>query len=611
MKLQCVTVENWATFEKAELQFSEPGLTLIQGLNRTGKSSLVNAIRYLLFGSKTTISDAQPNAVPEDVATAILGFVHQSTAYSLVKGYKPKGRPKENVTLTAAGHPQQADASMFDQIVGLNPKVWAKIAFLSEGDLFQAKQHLIDLLDHFSDLLGLTGLTDAGKVLEAVEKELKKRRKSLQDAINEADADQEQDGGGADLESKKEKLESISKRVEALRKTRELLKSIRSLRNKQQSLLDERQDLVEKRKQLAKQFPRPAEADMAIRDAERKVESLEKQHHAVRQKRDIAIGELRQLESQNIKLKELVGSGKSLCPSCHQAISEDILGPILITKQAEVVEKGKECSQLANDEEKFEQQFKSKRAAFSNQKAEYDAYKRIIARLKDINSEMAEVVAQIGESTSEGMQAYDPDDVFDEVSQLEREKGELQTEIANAIRKRKALLETRDRFEAIQLRRGVLSLIHEAIVDLSNEKLESYLQSLADEIRSVWASSLELRKLWNIELDTDLALTFSEASQQLTMTSENLSSSERAFVYVALRAALIQTLPGLNFMILDDPFGSLDAPHRPKMLQLLKDISKKTQVVATTYDPELALDLDQQLHKRINSRNGTLSVYHL
>lgn len=48
MKLESITVENYRQFEKAELTFDE-GITILAGANNSGKTSLINLIKKVLF----------------------------------------------------------------------------------------------------------------------------------------------------------------------------------------------------------------------------------------------------------------------------------------------------------------------------------------------------------------------------------------------------------------------------------------------------------------------------------------------------------------------------------------------------------------------------------
>lgn len=108
MRIRSIAVANWACIETLDLPDLAPGLVILHGPNRTGKSSLVQAIRSCLFdhqhdSSDSTISAAIPWRSKANPHVAI-EFEHAGERYRISKTYgKARFGDAQLEQLTPAG----------------------------------------------------------------------------------------------------------------------------------------------------------------------------------------------------------------------------------------------------------------------------------------------------------------------------------------------------------------------------------------------------------------------------------------------------------------------------------------------------------------------------
>ena len=177
------------------------------------------------------------------------------------------------------------------------------------------------------------------------------------------------------------------------------------------------------------------------------------------------------------------------------------------------------------------------------------------------------------------------------------------TEELNSQRKALAIIENEiggieDRLAFMQECKSEL----ESLIEKLNEAKEKHrilgltksLIKKADEnLISVYVSPIRARflsygkKLLDIigesfSMDADLNLYFEEGGER--RTEKHLSQGQHAAVALAMRLAISDVLFGDDtpFIILDDPFTSLDEKHFARIAKLIKGLSKDTQIVYFT-----------------------------
>jgi len=92
-----------------------------------------------------------------------------------------------------------------------------------------------------------------------------------------------------------------------------------------------------------------------------------------------------------------------------------------------------------------------------------------------------------------------------------------------------------------------------------------------------------------LSFDQNYAINVSAASGDLT--ADQLSGGERVQIALALRIALIEMLSPIRLLILDEPFGSLDEPHRELLGETLNRMGAGWQLVVVTHVPVESITL--------------------
>ncbi len=161
-----------------------------------------------------------------------------------------------------------------------------------------------------------------------------------------------------------------------------------------------------------------------------------------------------------------------------------------------------------------------------------------------------------------------------EINQNEEEiskKDSLNEEIAN----NNVIIE--DYKERIRIARSALSLLQKAEEDME----KTYISPIKDSF-STYASKICEKIGANVSMDYDYEIKY-EIEGQLR-ESKNLSDGERTIMMLALRFAIMDAMykDHDSFIVLDDPFESLDKENLPKAKELLQALSKDWQIIYFT-----------------------------
>ena len=91
MRFQRVALENFKCYDDADLTLS-PGVTVIHGLNGSGKSSLLEACFFALYGSKAIDENLdEVVTIGADDCTVDLWFSHAGGDYHLTRRVRNTG----------------------------------------------------------------------------------------------------------------------------------------------------------------------------------------------------------------------------------------------------------------------------------------------------------------------------------------------------------------------------------------------------------------------------------------------------------------------------------------------------------------------------------------
>ncbi len=90
MKIKTIKLENIRSHENTKIEF-EDGITILNGRTGSGKSSILMAIEYALFGAKSLDNNTQMLKRGADNGRVVLEFVIEGRTYRIVRGLKRSG----------------------------------------------------------------------------------------------------------------------------------------------------------------------------------------------------------------------------------------------------------------------------------------------------------------------------------------------------------------------------------------------------------------------------------------------------------------------------------------------------------------------------------------
>ncbi len=166
MQFQRIHVQNWRCFTDESVRF-EDGVTVLYGNNGSGKSSLLEAAFFALYGSDaldsgTTMDDVV--TTDEDTAEVTLSFAHRGESYEVTREIRVRGETYQEADLTTPpGQPDLDQIGAIDDLIEeelrLNAEDFLNSAYVQQGDVSRLidatprqRQRIIDNLLQMSKL---------------------------------------------------------------------------------------------------------------------------------------------------------------------------------------------------------------------------------------------------------------------------------------------------------------------------------------------------------------------------------------------------------------------------------------------------------------------------
>jgi exonuclease SbcC len=194
--LQTLTLKNWRTHKETTLNFGK-GTNVIVGVMGSGKSSIVNAISYSLFGTFPSLKNRslslseiimnKPNQ--ENRAETQITFEQDGKKYRVERIIKMDGTNEAKVyeeNRLIAG-PKQKDANeKVEHILGLNYELFSRAVYAEQNELdFFLKLSPSERKKKFDELLELDKYENARKNSVSLQNELAKTNKQRLEFIQQ------------------------------------------------------------------------------------------------------------------------------------------------------------------------------------------------------------------------------------------------------------------------------------------------------------------------------------------------------------------------------------------------------------------------------------------
>ena len=621
---------------KPQKALFSPGLNLIRGRNSVGKSTLLEALVYGLYGDVPGVTPSMLVSRASRASRSMEVYVRfRSPVTGNVVEILRSGRLEGNsfrttkIALRVNGKSapvsgkEEARAKVIEEL-GLSQRRFMDLVYIEQGKL---ESILAPKKERMDSILGITTLREIRHQLDRARQELGKYE-------------------GMDVatllaqkkEQRKLREEMISNFTSYLEKLRKEVSQLQELVEKAKSpALRQLLSLVRDRDRLSRELegleqrvraelsvvgcssPEEAEALLAKTQQElaevlKQIEEASKQESLVEEEYTRIKGELHRVQKQLTTHQDLLkrSEKEALCPTCGQKISPLILLSLISSEENELSklrEKEESCRRVREEVRKKLDDLRRKKVSLeqtsSSIKRACTSVKRILEEKKSAESRKRDVVLKIGEGLAELGLDYSPEDVEIQAklaqnfpldpAHLDRKKKELEE-------KRKELVEKEAEVEKHQKQ---LREIDEAIKALENRKamadlakeLVERLDAVVEEVRRRRLERIAQRALAIYERMTDQriynAFRIDPETYQVYVSTPSLGEAiqatrvgggHRTLISLALRLAMLQVLNYRHLLIMDEPTYGVDEENLPQLLSHIARLSKEVgQVILVTH----------------------------
>lgn len=626
LSIRSIRLENFGPF-KGEQRIEVPaasGVSIIYGENMRGKTTLLNAIRYALFGKVITRGASEValhqignwEAAKEDKSygfKVVLEFEHEGSLYELTREHKPRAGITEPQTdldyqqayfLRKGGDvlsPDARDAAL----ARIMPETVSRF-FLFDGELLQQYEELLhnesdmgrSIKEAIERILGVPVLTNGRLDLSELAKDAQKREaKAAQKNQKTQTLANNYEALLVQRDGQQQETERLKGQMETLRVTKAGLEDQMRKTQRTRGLLEDRQRLEES----------IAAAETKLNDKEdRKKDLLTAAWKGLLTGRiaqlvgncDLELKALRDRYQKALVSADIIGKLRNAldegqCCTCGHELSPDATTKLegLIAEESAVEDR----VALEAGIQRLEERIRALRQAQQGG-TDADLLEEVQNAIDDLKIEKAtaeDSLTDIREQTKD----LDETEVRRLASEFEKTISELAI-LQSGIKKQEEALQTAN--EQIVRLEGEIAKFsdNELTVERSRREMCDNLKELFTKAVAAYRDRLRTR----VERDaTNLFLKLTSEpeykglsineSYGLTIVHEDgsqipvRSAGAEHIVALSLMGALQRNAPLSGPIVMDSPFGRLDDTHTAKVVQALSSMAD--QVMLLVYESEL------------------------
>jgi DNA repair exonuclease SbcCD ATPase subunit len=296
IELQKLSLDGWMSYDKAAFKLNNPGITRINGEIGSGKSAILEAIFYLLFGKtlrgKETV-DNLVNKILDNGYDIKLWFTLDGIPYAI---REVRGRPKRGLYFykhdkDLRGKSDPETRKIILKTLGMTSDDFRSISFLGqrqtqllvEGKPAERARAIVDIfaLNKYDELINDcdADLKEAVQEKKALAEDLERYSKELESLENSLlDDDYNEDIDPEDLAALENKISNIANKITKIRK---LAEHIQHIITKANTLDEQRQRMrrlsieIKKLKAERKKYDKP---DSDLTEIEDVLDDLQQEH---------------------------------------------------------------------------------------------------------------------------------------------------------------------------------------------------------------------------------------------------------------------------------------------------------------------------------------------
>jgi len=327
-------VTNWKKFSSSFECTFDKGIQLLYGRNTSGKSSLLDAIRFAFFGVNEKTEDI-PTHDPNQETIVELDFIGtDSNLYRIIRGYKKINRKTESFNLYRIVNSTEDfvsnDSEEAISLFGSPPDIFSHIVFLKEGEIYRSlvtpknnlSSELSDILnlgrfDLLHDKLSYTRLKYVQR--------LKKSAKKTGLVLSESDKNRI----FKEIEEFKEQIKIKSDEKKKLNDLLKVAEGKEELKKRIQSFEVKQKQFGEIIKSFKTKFKGQSNISNFLSDEMEKINSqksgLIESFDELDEKKAKFELKKEKLEERISEIEEFEATSESTCPTCYQKVNPAIL----------------------------------------------------------------------------------------------------------------------------------------------------------------------------------------------------------------------------------------------------------------------------------------------
>jgi DNA repair exonuclease SbcCD ATPase subunit len=603
LELLELRLERFGPYKSRSVRF-QPGLNLVYGPNASGKSTITSALFYALTGHAL-----QPSARPAQYAqegagagTLTLSFRAQATPEAAAGGAQlslyPGGAPSAfRLVRTTAGDLELASTEAGRTIVLAQTPGKSRLAIQRMLGIDQHRLGLAHFLreDEVGHFLSQTGgerknLLRAALSLDRWERALKMYREARRLArVRHKEVSSALGQLAGPLEGPEARLDALRRELKDAQAERGHLLEAEGGERLVELGRAKARALELERELSGVLFPLPSSAHLLaelsrLEEELERLSTLDSDLGFARQHFGELLGLQQSVASDLARLRTLLDAAEHHCPTCEQPLDLSLIGSLIAQKERRLAELTAELASAREALERLEgaeRHRDEQRRLYSDLRVKREKVRTLTAELEGVLSWMESARAQASGEAAQRLAA------------LEERTAAARAQLEALLREVGAAAERRKQHEVLQEREAGarrLRLRTEAAVDA--------LEAAVSEVAEGWFGPMERRLqalLQSVGVLAGLAVDvhsdpmrprLGDAEGQRDLVA--LSGSERALVYLCLKAALSETLGIVPFLALDEPTVHLDAERKRRLVRLLRQLAgTRKQVIVATNDAGL------------------------
>ncbi|PID73575.1 MAG: hypothetical protein CSB33_02880 [Desulfobacterales bacterium] len=629
MKLSELRLSDIGCFERHDFSFSD--LTVVYGENRAGKSTLVYSLFFALYGQhlNSGLKPADLCRKGRASGTAELEFIRDQERFRAVQStrrlprlfrFDPDLPPDSDESgeggpdggegwHPAGGHHPDA----ITELINVPPETAGLTSFFRESELLYFLQ---EVPRYNKTLLQNLIRLDEAFIIQSRLKKARRQAREYQRGVQAAAPAALPDDLNRELARRRaadarRKLAEVETALAGLSRERNDPAVYRSLLRR----LEEKTTQHKRLEQELKRRPPSWELDRLLGEL-RSAEKTETRRQEERPPLEAERGRLTAVRDEARRRLEVIQSlaAEADCPTCGANLPEERKEKIAAAQTDRITSAETRLKELASRLSGLDaaaariQDIAARRKAAE---AAISESRALAGRLKDITEDLEEARAEFhrlfphaANDTAGTTGALDGNagpaekktvaaDPAEQKAGLEAERKKLREEILSQEvllrdddRKRKRHAETRSHLAEAERRVLVcgtaLQAVDRAIGGLGAEILTRVRRNL-----SGWIGLFGFLEDFDIRIgETELLPVIQARGYHYKLNQ--MSKSERIFLYLLLKLSIGDALGHLGFFVLDDPADGLDPERQKTLAHLLTEISRRRQVIVTTNDRRFA-----------------------